>query len=144
MNSLTFRRTRQVLGSAAAAVVVVATLTAPAAAAPSHPANPAPTWSGMDTRQWTAPVPAPGAVAATTPLDPALSLPQAGRAVRQVYGTIDQHGQPAISTSVVFLPHGVAPEGGWPVVAWAHGTTGLGDDCAPSTQPRSDRDAEYL
>ena len=132
------------LGSAAAAVVVVAALTSPAAAAPTDPANPAPTWSGLDTRQWTAPVPAPGVVATTMPLDPALSLPQAGRAVRQVYGTIDQHGQPAISTSVVFLPHGETPEGGWPVVAWAHGTTGLGDDCAPSTQPRSERDAEYL
>ncbi len=129
------------LGSAAAAVVVVVSLTTPAAAAP---ADPAPNWSGLDTRQWTAPIPAPGAVAATTPLDPSLSLPQAGRAVRQVYGTLDQHGAPAISTSAVFLPHGEAPEGGWPIVAWAHGTTGLGDDCSPSTKPRSDRDAEYL
>ena len=144
MTRLTPRHPLQMLGSAAAAVVVVASLTAPAAAAPTNPANPAPTWSGLDTRQWTAPVPAPGAVATTMPLDPALSLPQSGQAVRQVYGTLDQHGQPAISTSVVFLPHGEAPEGGWPVVAWAHGTTGLGDDCAPSTQPRSERDAEYL
>lgn len=30
------------------------------------------------------------------------------------------------------------------MAAWAHGTVGLGDDCAPSTRPRSDRDAEYL
>lgn len=144
MNSLTFRRAPKLFGSSAAAVVVVASVTVPAAAAPAASPNPAPTWSGMDTRQWTAPIPAPGGVAATMPLDPALSLPQAGRAVRQIYGTIDQHGQPAISASAVFLPHGEAPDGGWPVVAWAHGTTGLGDDCAPSTQPRSDRDAEYL
>lgn len=140
----TVRRSTQMLVSAAAAVAVVVSLSAPAVAAPTNPANPAPTWSGLDTRQWSAPIPAPGVVAATMPLDPAVSLPQAGRAVRQVYGTIDQHGQPAISTSVVFLPHGDAPQGGWPVVAWAHGTTGLGDDCAPSTQPRSERDTEYL
>lgn len=147
MSPLTPRRrtgTTRMLTSAAAAVVVVASLSTPAAAAPTNPANPAPTWSGLDTRQWTQPVPAPGGLAATMPLDPALSLPQAGRAVRQVYGTIDQHGNPAISTSVAFLPHGEAPEGGWPVIAWAHGTTGLGDDCSPSTLPRSERDAEYL
>ncbi|MFS4490179.1 lipase family protein [Dietzia kunjamensis] len=144
MNSLAPSRTMRTLGSAAAALVVVASLTAPASAAPTAAPNPAPMWSGLDTRQWTQPIPAPGVVAASTPLDPALSLPQAGRAVRQVHGTIDQHGAPAISTSVVFLPHGDAPAGGWPVIAWAHGTTGLGDYCAPSTQPRSERDAEYL
>lgn len=44
----------------------------------------------------------------------------------------------------MFLPHGTPPPGGWPVVAWAHGTTGLGDDCSPSTHPRSERDADYL
>ena len=140
MRPFTTRRTPRLLGSAAAALVVVASLAAPAAAAP----NPAPTWSGLDTRQWNRPIPAPGAVAATVPLDPSLSLPQAGRAVRQAYGTVDQHGRNAIATSAVFLPHGTPPPGGWPVVAWAHGTTGLGDDCAPSTQPRSERDAEYL
>ena len=87
--------------AAALGLVVVTALATPAAATPTHPANPAPTWSGLDTRQGTAPIPAPGGVAATTPLDPALSLPQAGRAVRQVYCTIDQHGAPAISPSAV-------------------------------------------
>ena len=143
MTPLTRRRktrSAQFLGSAAAAVVVVVSLAAPAGAAP----NPAPAWSGLDTRAWAQPIPSPGAVAASTPLDSNLSLPQAGQAVRQVYGTIDQHGAPAIATSAVFLPRGEAPDGGWPVIAWAHGTTGLGDDCAPSTQPRSERDAEYL
>ena len=27
---------------------------------------------------------------------------------------------------------GRAPRGGWPVLSWAHGTSGLGDRCAPS------------
>ncbi|KAA0918323.1 prolyl oligopeptidase family serine peptidase [Dietzia sp. ANT_WB102] len=134
--------------SAALAVAVGALVgVAPVAVSPapaSADAMPSPSWSGLDTRRWDAPVPAPGVPAAMVPLDPALSLPQAGRAVRQAYGTIDQHGRNAIATSAVFLPHGTPPEGGWPVVAWAHGTTGLGDDCAPSTQPRSERDAEYL
>ena len=134
-------RSLRPLASAVAALVVVSSaVVAPATAS----AQPAPRWSGLDTRQWTQPIPSPGVTAATVPLDPALSLPQAGRAVRQAYGTLDQHGRNAIATSAVFLPHGTPPPGGWPVVAWAHGTTGLGDDCSPSTHPRSERDADYL
>ncbi|MDX5455917.1 MAG: lipase family protein, partial [Rhodococcus sp. (in: high G+C Gram-positive bacteria)] len=37
-----------------------------------------------------------------------------------------------------------APDGGWPVVSWAHGTVGVGDECAPSRNPRTDRDRTYL
>lgn len=44
----------------------------------------------------------------------------------------------------MFLPPGPAPEGGFPVIAWAHGTVGLGDDCTPSALPRTPRDDEYL
>ena len=43
-----------------------------------------------------------------------------------------------------FVPKGTPPAGGWPLVAWAHGTTGLADICAPSWNPRSKRDAHYL
>ncbi|MET3860538.1 hypothetical protein ABIE38_001460 [Dietzia sp. 2505] len=140
MRSFATRSRRPLAAAIAALVVVSSAVLAPATAS----AQPAPRWSGLDTRQWDRPIPAPGVTAATVPLDPSLSLPEAGRAVRSAYGTIDQHGGPAIATSAVFLPHGTPPPGGWPVVAWAHGTTGLGDDCAPSTHPRSDRDAEYL
>src|SRR5690625_5966931 len=45
---------------------------------------------------------------------------------------------------MVFLPRGEAPEGGWPVLAWAHGTTGIADRCAPSLNPASERDAAFL
>lgn len=138
-------RPRRSLTAAVAALVIVTSLTAPTAgAAPAASGQTAPRWSGLDTRHWDRTIPAPGATAVTVPLEDSLSLPEAGRAVRSAYGTIDQHGSPAIATSAVFLPHGTPPPGGWPVVARAHGTTGLGDDCAPSTHPRSDRDAEYL
>lgn len=36
------------------------------------------------------------------------------------------------ATTLVFTPKGTAPTGGWPVVVWAHGTTGAADQCAPS------------
>ncbi|MGV0813989.1 prolyl oligopeptidase family serine peptidase [Mycolicibacterium boenickei] len=103
-----------------------------------------PDWSGLDARRYDAPIPAPGALIEAVGLDPALSVPGAARAYRILYSTVDQHDQPAVSTAAVFIPHGEVPEGGWPTIAWAHGTVGLGDDCAPSAQPRSARDIEYL
>ena len=45
----------------------------------------------------------------------------------------------AVSGSVA-VPKGKAPKGGWPVITWDHGTTGLADSCAPS---RSDYGTQY-
>jgi pimeloyl-ACP methyl ester carboxylesterase len=42
-------------------------------------------------------------------------------------------GGPAVPVSgVVSIPKGRAPKGGWPVVTYAPGTTGIADQCAPS------------
>lgn len=41
-------------------------------------------------------------------------------------------GKSIHATTLVFTPKGSAPIGGWPVVVWAHGTTGAADQCAPS------------
>ena len=49
-----------------------------------------------------------------------------------------------IDTAAVFLPKGPTPPGGWPIVAWTHGTTGVAHDCAPSLNPRTPRDSQYL
>jgi pimeloyl-ACP methyl ester carboxylesterase len=38
-------------------------------------------------------------------------------------------------TGTVFVPKGKAPDGGWPVVVYAHPTTGITSDCAPSLSP---------
>ncbi|KWX68440.1 S9 family peptidase [Mycobacterium sp. NAZ190054] len=103
-----------------------------------------PVWSGLDARVRDVPAAAPGTLLETVPLDPALSVAGAGAAYRILYSTIDQHDRPAVSTAVVFIPRTAVPQGGWPVVAWAHGTVGLGDDCTPSALPRTGRDGEYL
>jgi alpha-beta hydrolase superfamily lysophospholipase len=42
-----------------------------------------------------------------------------------------QGAKDAISGSVS-IPKGKPPKGGWPVITWAHGTTGVADICAPS------------
>ena len=40
-------------------------------------------------------------------------------------------GRVAVSGSVT-VPRGKPPKGGWPVISWAHGTTGIADSCAPT------------
>lgn len=100
--------------------------------------------SGLPVAAPTAEQLTPGTVHAEVPLDPSVGLPAAATQQRFAYTTIDQHGQAATSTAAIFLPEGPAPEGGYPVLAWAHGTTGLGTQCAPSINPRSERDSQYL
>jgi pimeloyl-ACP methyl ester carboxylesterase len=51
---------------------------------------------------------------------------------------------PITVTGALYLPQGDAPEGGWPLIAWSHGTVGVGDACAPSTNGQSERDLTYL
>ncbi len=123
----------------------VAALSAPSPATADPAATPAPNWSGLDVRDYAGPIPQrAGTLISRVPLATELSLPAAGQAYRIHYATPDQHGRPATSTGAVFLPKGSPPPGGWPVIAWAHGTTGLGDGCTPSALPRSDRDSAYL
>lgn len=51
---------------------------------------------------------------------------------RILYRSTTAEGAPAVVSGIVLVPEGAAPEGGRPVVAWAHGTTGIADRCAPS------------
>ncbi|MFW0797029.1 lipase family protein [Gordonia sp. CPCC 205515] len=119
-------------------------MVAPTAAADENVTG-APNWSGLDVRNYSGPVPArAGTLITKVPLARGLGLPGAAQAYRIQYSTPNQHGAMATSTGAVFVPAGTPPPGGWPVVAWAHGTTGLGDNCTPSAQPRSERDAAYL
>lgn len=37
-----------------------------------------------------------------------------------------------MATAVVLIPFGEPPPGGWPIIAWAHGTAGVARVCAPS------------
>ncbi|MGJ0118883.1 alpha/beta hydrolase family protein [Williamsia sp. MIQD14] len=135
-----------VVGSVVALSSVAALLVgASPALADELPPTGAPNWSGLDVRDYTGPVPTrPGTLIDRVPLAPSLSIPGAGTASRILYSTIDQHDRAAVSTGAVFLPKGTAPRGGWPVLAWAHGTVGIGDDCTPSAQPRAQRDSDYL
>lgn len=63
----------------------------------------------------------------------AIAHPQAGRSYHMTYWTVGSQNKPALSTAAVYLPKGNAPRGGWPVMAWAHATIGLNNQCAYST-----------
>src|SRR5690606_12354078 len=47
-------------------------------------------------------------------------------------------------SGTVTVPAGEPPEGGWPVISWAHGTTGVGDACAPSAHSVGGPARDYL
>ncbi|MGV9858234.1 alpha/beta hydrolase family protein [Gordonia sp. NPDC003425] len=88
----------------------------------------------------------PGRVISTAPLAPRATLPGSVDGQRITYWTKGVKDVPAQSSAAVYLPPGKAPAGGWPVIAWAHGTTGLNDVCAYSTNGPilPDRDWAYL
>lgn len=88
----------------------------------------------------------PGTVVAVEELAPELWLPGTAEAKRITYWTVGSDNRPALSTGAFFVPEGTAPEGGWPVIGWAHGTSGVDDACAPSLVGPADpeRDRQYL
>ena len=56
-----------------------------------------------------------------------------GTATRVIYRTQKADGTNTFSSGMVYIPSTNSPTPR-PVVAWAHGTLGMGDDCAPSRQ----------
>lgn len=57
---------------------------------------------------------------------------EGGSLHRILYVSERADGQRSVSSGMVFLPDAPAPVGGRKVVAWAHGTLGMGLQCAPS------------
>lgn len=55
-----------------------------------------------------------------------------GTAERILYVSERADGTRAVSGGMLFLPDSPAPAGGRPIVAWEHGTLGMGEACVPS------------
>ncbi|MFM8236996.1 MAG: lipase family protein [Actinomycetota bacterium] len=68
-------------------------------------------------------------------VEPVAAEGLAGKMFRVMYTTRTQQGGIAAVTGLVAVPEGTPPEGGFPVVSWAHGTDGMADRCAPSLNP---------
>ena len=70
----------------------------------------------------------PGEVLRTENLDVSLAN---GTAQRILYRSQKADGSPTISSGMLFIPNSPSSQPR-PVVAWAHGTVGMGRECAPS------------
>ncbi|GAA0941551.1 alpha/beta hydrolase family protein [Actinocorallia libanotica] len=60
------------------------------------------------------------------------ALPSASANRLVSYTSQGVNGRRITVSGTVSLPQGAPPRGGWPVISWAHGTTGTADVCAPS------------
>ncbi|PRX50357.1 secretory lipase [Prauserella shujinwangii] len=66
-------------------------------------------------------------------LDPVRLVPAPARVQRIMYRSTDTHGEPVAVTGTVLTPHTPwSGPGERPVIGYAPGTQGLGDQCAPS------------
>lgn len=79
-----------------------------------------------------------GAIVESEPLiglepDAFAEIGEARRAVYRSVSATDGAGTEVSGT--FFLPKGDPPDGGWPVISFGHGTTGLTADCGPSLYP---------
>lgn len=87
-----------------------------------------------------------GTVIWSRPLDAAatMALPSAARNLLVVYRSTDDRGRPVPVSGTVAVPKGEAPRGGWPVITWTHGTTGLAAVCAPSRDTKDGPEHDYI
>ena len=81
----------------------------------------------------------PGALIRSEPFEE-YALPPGVAAVRILYHSRSAAGEDVAASGVVLFPEEeTPPAGGWPVIAWAHGSRGVARQCAPSLM----RDLDY-
>jgi pimeloyl-ACP methyl ester carboxylesterase len=94
--------------------------------------------TALYTRSYDAAAGKPGDLLAQEPFD-GYAVKGLARAVRIAYRSADAQDRTVVATAMILIPAGEAPAGGWPVIAWAHGTSGVANMCAPSLM----KDAYY-
>lgn len=88
----------------------------------------------------------PGVMLRTERATPQPELAAAASQQRILYTSTDARWKSGVIpvSGTLYLPKGQAPAAGWPLVAWAHGTLGVADECAPSWAGHKPRDATYI
>src|SRR4051794_17284507 len=66
---------------------------------------------------------------------PYVRLKSAAQNLLVLYRSNALNGSAVAESGSIALPKGKPPKGGWPVISWAHGTTGIADQCAPTRLP---------
>ncbi len=92
------------------------------------------------------PLPAGGAGTAvwSRPLTGTMALPSAAKNELLLYLSVDPAGRTVPVSGTISIPKGTPPEGGWPVVTWTHGTTGLAPVCGPSLDTEAGPEHTYI
>lgn len=87
-----------------------------------------------------------GALLRTEPMPAQPEITAAASAKRILYTSTDARWRSGIVpvSGTLYLPKGEPLKGGWPLIAWAHGTLGVADRCAPSWAMHNPRDATYI
>ena len=97
--------------------------------------------------RWDAALPGrPGVLLRAEPQPAQPEIDAAAVSQRILYTSTDvrwNSGQVPVS-GTLYLPAGTPPAGGWPLAAWAHGTLGVADSCAPSWALHKPRDGAYI
>jgi pimeloyl-ACP methyl ester carboxylesterase len=78
------------------------------------------------------PVQVDGHVIWARPFTGGAALPSAAANYRVLYETVGPSGAFVAVSGTVAIPKGTPPAQGWPVISWAHGTSGNAPQCAPS------------
>jgi len=81
---------------------------------------------------------APGTVIWARSIRTPRGLSAAARTILVLYRSVLPNGTPTAVSGLIFTPRGTAPKGGWKLISWAHGTTGIADSCAPSRDVATD------
>jgi len=61
-----------------------------------------------------------------------------------LYTSTSPTGRNVAVSGSVSIPKGKAPKGGWPLITYGHGTTGIADKCAPSRNTKSGPAVGYI
>ena len=97
--------------------------------------------------RWTGSLPEkPGLMLREEPIPDQPEIVAAATARRILYTSTDARWRSGIIpvSGTLYLPKRTAPQGGWPLVAWMHGTLGVSDRCAPSWSRHRPRDGTYI
>jgi alpha-beta hydrolase superfamily lysophospholipase len=90
------------------------------------------------------PVGQPGSAIWTRPFEGTMALPGAARNRLLLYRSLDPAANIVSVSGTIAIPPGTPPAGGWPVITWTHGTTGLAPICAPSLDNKDGPEHEYI
>ncbi|HET9393546.1 MAG TPA: lipase family protein [Candidatus Rubrimentiphilum sp.] len=86
----------------------------------------------------------PGTVIWSRPFTGGSLLKNAASNTLALYHTVSAAGRDVAVSGTIAIPKGSPPPGGWPVISWAHGTTGNAPQCAPSKAAVQNGEQRFL